>query len=37
MPYEEVEHAEVYLPERERGEGYGRRHLPAEMFVPEYY
>jgi hypothetical protein len=37
MPYEEIEHPEVHLPEREHHEGYGRKHLPAEMMVPEFY
>jgi len=37
MPYEEVPHAAIALPERERGNDYARRELPQEIFVPEIY
>ncbi|MCC2676977.1 MAG: hypothetical protein K0R58_3924 [Ramlibacter sp.] len=37
VPYGEVSHATVVLPERERHEDYSRRPVPPEMFVPERY
>ncbi|TFW20971.1 polyphosphate kinase 2 [Duganella callida] len=37
MPYEEVEHAAIELPEREYHEDYVRRPVPPEIIVPEVY
>ena len=37
MPYKEVEHAAIVLPERERHEDYVRHPVPANMIVPEVY
>ena len=37
VPYEEVPHPQVVLPERERHDDYSRRPVPPEMFVPEKY
>ena len=37
MPYEEIVRPEIHLPERARAQGYGRRPIPREMFVPELY
>ena len=37
MPYEEVPHASIVLPERVRREDYVRQQVPGEMFVPEIY
>ncbi|MFM9881336.1 MAG: polyphosphate kinase 2 [Burkholderiaceae bacterium] len=37
IPYQEVEHDTVQLPERERHEDYSRRPVPADMVVPEVY
>ncbi len=37
LPYEEIHRPEVQLPERERAKGYGRRPIPAQMHVPEFY
>ena len=37
VPYEDVVHPEIQLPERERQTGYGRREIPGEMFIPEVY
>ena len=32
-----IEHPDVRLPERVHGEGYGRKPIPEQMFVPECY
>jgi len=37
MPYVEVPHAEIQLPEREYHDDYVRRPVPPEIVVPEYY
>jgi len=37
IPYHEVEHATVELPERVRHEDYTRHPVPQEMIVPEIY
>jgi polyphosphate kinase 2 len=37
MPYEEVEHPMIQLPEREYHDDYVRRPVPAEIIVPEVY
>lgn len=37
IPYEEVEHSPVALPERVRHPDYLRDTLPKELFVPEVY
>ncbi|MBB5391572.1 MULTISPECIES: polyphosphate kinase 2 [unclassified Herbaspirillum] len=37
MPYQEVPHVPVVLPERERHEDYERHPVPDNMIVPEYY
>ena len=37
MPYQEVPHAPVILPERERHEDYERHPVPDNMMVPDYY
>jgi polyphosphate kinase 2 len=37
MPYGEVEHAPISLPERERRDGYFRREVANEIVVPEVY
>jgi polyphosphate kinase 2 len=37
VPYHEVEHPVVQLPERVRHEDYSRRPVPRKMFVPEKY
>jgi polyphosphate kinase 2 len=37
MPYQEVPHPTVVLPERERHEDYERHPVPQNMVVPEYY
>jgi polyphosphate kinase 2 len=37
MPYEEVQHPAVALPQRERHEDYVRRPVPRSMMVPEAY
>ena len=37
VPYQEVEHAEVQLPERIRHEGYARNPVPPALLVPEKY
>ena len=34
MPYQEVEHPEINLPERVRHEDYTRQPVPSSMFVP---
>jgi polyphosphate kinase 2 len=37
MPYHEVTHDPVTLPERVRHDDYSRRPVPAHMYVPEKY
>jgi polyphosphate kinase 2 len=37
MPYEEVEHPVIQLPEREYHDDYVRRPVPAEIIVPDVY
>ena len=37
MPYVEVPHAEIQLPEREYHDDYVRRPVPQEIIVPEHY
>jgi polyphosphate kinase 2 len=37
MPYEEVEHPVIQLPEREYHDDYVRRPVPTEIIVPEVY
>ncbi|MBQ0935136.1 polyphosphate kinase 2 [Ideonella paludis] len=37
MPYEEVDHPVIELPERQRHEDYERRPAPQELIVPEVY
>ncbi len=37
VPYGEVEHAEIHLPERVRNENYLRQPVPPELFVPQVY
>jgi polyphosphate kinase len=37
VPYHEVAHASIQLPERERNPDYTRNPVPAQMFVPEVY
>ena len=37
MPYHEVEHASIQLPERVRHPDYARRPVPAQLYVPETY
>jgi polyphosphate kinase len=37
MPYEEVEHPPIALPERVRHDDYARRPVPQEIMVPEVY
>ena len=37
MPYHEVPHEPIVLPERVRREDYVRQQVPGEMFVPEIY
>jgi polyphosphate kinase 2 len=37
VPYHEVEHAQVLLPQRVRNPDYIRHPIPPEMFVPEKY
>jgi polyphosphate kinase 2 len=37
VPYQEVPHATVALPERERHEDYARRPVPPAMIIPEKY
>ena len=37
MPYQEVEHAPVVLPDRVRNPEYLRQPVPASMYVPEVY
>lgn len=37
MPYEEIQHASIALPTRERHEDYVRHPVPQEIIVPEIY
>ena len=37
MPYEEIAHPPIVLPERVRRDDYERHPVPANMFVPEVY
>jgi hypothetical protein len=37
MPYEEVPHEEITLPERVFNPEYERQTLPRELYVPERY
>ena len=37
MPYEEISHASITLPERERHEDYSRMPVPSSIIVPEVY
>jgi len=37
MPYDEVEHPSIELPDRERREDYSRNPVPAEIIVPQRY
>ena len=37
MPYHEVDHPAIDLPERVRHADYLRHPVPAEMYVPEVY
>jgi polyphosphate kinase 2 len=37
LPYHEVEHAPITLPERVRNDDYKRRPVPQEIMVPERY
>jgi polyphosphate kinase len=37
MPYSEVEHQSIELPDRERREDYTRNPVPAELIVPQRY
>lgn len=37
VPYREVEHSTVVLPERGRHDDYVRQPVPADLFVPEKY
>ena len=37
MPYEEIAHPPIVLPERVRRDDYERHPVPADMFVPEVY
>jgi hypothetical protein len=37
VPYQEVEHPAVTLPERVYNEDYIRNPVPADMIVPEIY
>jgi polyphosphate kinase len=37
IPYEEVEHEPIVLPERIYHEDYERKQLPPELFVPKRY
>src|SRR5262249_2405219 len=37
IPYQEIKHPEVKLPERERSQDYHRGPIPDEMYVPEVY
>jgi polyphosphate kinase 2 (PPK2 family) len=37
MPFEELPHPPIQLPDRQRREGYVRQPVPAELLVPEIY
>src|SRR3984885_3280128 len=37
MPFEEIQHPTIDLPQRERHEDYARRPVPREIIVPEVY
>ncbi len=37
MPYEEIVHPTITLPERQRSDDYARNPIPESMFVPEFY
>jgi hypothetical protein len=37
VPYHDIHHTEVHLPERVRHPDYIRHPVPPEMFVPEKY
>ncbi|KAF1050532.1 MAG: Polyphosphate:ADP phosphotransferase [Stenotrophomonas maltophilia] len=37
IPYQEVEHSTVTLPQRQRNQDYSRVPTPAELIVPEIY
>jgi polyphosphate kinase 2 len=37
MPYEEIAHPPIVLPERVRRDDYERHPVPANMFIPEVY
>ena len=37
VPYSEIFHPEIVLPERERSEDYNRRPVPKEILVPSLY
>jgi polyphosphate kinase len=37
IPYQEVPHDHVVLPERIHNPGYHRDNIPAELYVPERY
>ncbi|MCY1306456.1 Polyphosphate:ADP phosphotransferase [compost metagenome] len=37
VPYAEVEHPSVSLPQRQRSKDYTRNQIPPEMLVPEVY
>ncbi|MGZ5193807.1 MAG: polyphosphate kinase 2 [Ramlibacter sp.] len=37
MPYSEVPHPEIVLPERVRNEDYSRQPVPAQMVIPQRY
>lgn len=37
LPYAEVPHPEIVLPERVRNDDYSRRPVPADLYVPQRY
>lgn len=37
VPYADIPHPEIVLPERERNKDYARRHVPPEIHVPQVY
>ena len=37
LPYEEIEHPSIVLPERTRNPEYTRNPVPASMYVPDHY
>jgi hypothetical protein len=37
MPYTEIEHPAIALPQREYHKDYTRRPVPQDMYVPEIY